>query len=171
MKQIKHESGQAVLETFVVLIVLIPIIFATIQLSIIAFGAIVAYDAAQSANRAAIVQTNDRFAKTKALLAGTYVMSTQISGTKNIVPTTVDVKGIFPANKYIADHEGNRIYAYDVTQNYIQNVMFPSLINPFPGSKFFSGGLPVLNLRANSRMVRTPDPTYFKKAYSNANNW
>ncbi|OGS19818.1 MAG: hypothetical protein A3J83_01270 [Elusimicrobia bacterium RIFOXYA2_FULL_40_6] len=171
MKNRKQQSGQAILETFIVLIVLIPIIFATIQLSMIAFGAIVAYDAAQSANRVAIVQTNDRFAKTKAVLAGAYVMSTQISGTQNIIPATVEVKDVFPLNKRIVDHEGNRIYAYDVTQNYIQNIMFPSLINPLPGKKFFSGGVPVLFLNANSRMVRTPDPTYLKKAYSNANDW
>src|SRR3989339_1068043 len=169
MNKIKKESGQAVLETFVVLIVLIPAIFAVIQLSIIAFGAIAAYDAAQSANRSAIIQSNDNFAKQNAALSGIYVMSTQISGANNIIPGTVDTCTVIPAGKQMTDHEGNSIYAYDVTQNYLQKIMFSSLVNPLPGSQYFSGGINVMSCSANSRMVRSPDPTYRTKAYSNSN--
>lgn len=175
MKNLKFKmkliKGQAILETFLVLIILIPVIFATIQLSIIAFGAIVSYDASQSACRAAIVQGQDTNANSKAKYAGLYVMSSQAYGTKNVIPLNVIVRKMIPAKKSIKDHDNRQIEAYDVTQKYGQLIMFPSLINPFHNLTFFSGGIPYAEGSANCRLVGIPDKGYMGKAYTNANKW
>jgi len=162
----KKISGQALVETIIVLMVLIPVIFATIQLTLIAYGKMAANDAAMSAVRCAVVQADTGSAKSKASWAGLYVLETQTAGTKNIIPGSLEINEVLPANKQFRDSDNNCITMYKIKQNYFQHIVFSSILNPFMGM-----GISLLDNSAGAYMVRSPDPEYLKKAYNNANDW
>lgn len=155
----KRESGQALIESYLLVVFVVCMVFAVIQVIILSFGIIVSYDAAQASVRASIVDKNPNY-------AGLYVFESQVSrntGSTNIIPESIKVETCMPAGTKEYDYAGEKIIGKESIVRYSQKIMLPRYV--------LNRRNPWFRRTAACRMVKSPDTVYMYKAYPDANDW
>jgi len=138
---LRTTSGQALVETTLIILFVIGMYFSLVQLFIISTTRIIAFDAAQSACRANIVRKNPEIAAFYVFKIGSRVIP---------VPQTIETP--------IA---GN-LKITTAKINYLQKVMFPDFF-----SLTIAGWLPG---SATCRMINSPAEEYLDKSFPGARN-
>jgi len=174
------------IETLLITILfLTAVVFAMVQLNLIAYGWLRSNDAAQAGVRCAIVAegaTANNKAKNVAQYAVNYVLGAGLPA-----KVTVWEKNLGS----LKDRSGRPIRMFSVHAYYIQRVMFPSLLQPIAGDNdpfiksqgyagsFYGGGVSLLDVSrkygitgaAHCRMVKSPDWEYYNKSWKDGPEW
>ncbi|MBA3066728.1 pilus assembly protein [bacterium] len=154
--------GQACVETVLVFcFLLLPVVFAIIQMATITYSYLVAHEAAFMGVRCAVVQESVSKGEDAAKFASTLIL--MMAGTRDIIPSNVTLWDKDPLGKGGTDDAGQQVHMFSVHQEYHQNIFFPMLLHLSP--------VPLMKFTTHARMVRSPDKDYLTKAYPGAAEW
>ncbi len=180
----ERQSGQAMLESMVVVLIVCVFIFGLMQLSLIATTYMSGYDAVQAAIRSRIVNGEGENPEEisrwvgRVVLLGTQFKKLVLLGPGGIYPL-VDFfyKDVITNKK---DYGNKPIKIVTVKFTYLEKLIFAFLFRPANSSTqgtFFydrdnTSSLPAfMNPRVTfSRMVISPDEKFYYKAYPGADN-
>ncbi len=161
-------KGQAMIETLIITVIITAFMFAAMQLCVTVIDDMTANEAAFASMRVVCVAPS-RAVQERANEAANQLLGWNFfSGRNNFLPFTTEARvwnETINGHQEMRDHSGVQIRKFTTGVRYAVSVMFPSLFQPFHHFTFFSGGNPILERRARARMVRSPDETYYYRAY------
>lgn len=155
-------------ETMIVTVLFLSaILFAVVQLNTLVVHELIANETAFSTARVAVVTPKsalDRNTKLAALeLVAPYVSPDSFIPLKAVTSNEEDIPS--------APGIGHPVELYQTELHYAIRIYFASLLQPFFKFSFLGGGNPYYTNVARARMVKSPDESYFKKAYPDAKNF
>ncbi len=179
------ESGQTMVETMIVILIVCACIFGLMQLALIGTTYVSGYDAVQSAARSRIVNEDSENPETVPSRVGRIVLlSTQFRKLVLFGPAGAYPKVDFYYKDVVngrRDYEDKPLRIVTTKLNYLEKLMFAFLFRPVPSFPTFNQGtlfysdyhttsLPsFLKPRiVISRMVISPDKNFYHKAYPGA---
>jgi hypothetical protein len=167
-----NNKGQALIETVMVVTGVTIILFATIQICIIVVDQLICNEAAFQVARSLTVceikgKDERKVLPKQAALVVVPILGLQLSlNNLQFVPTGIDFKK--NPNSLGIDNENMNITAYNIDLHYLVNTMVIKLIDPLSQSSYSYNGINLLKQYVRARMVKSPDETYYRKAYKDA---
>lgn len=175
MKQKLNNKGQALVEAVMVVTCVTIIIFATLQVCVIVVNQLSCNEAAfQVARSLCVAEMNGKDRSSalalKANATALILLRPFLSiDTLQFVPTGIETYE--PTTPLGKDNEKNDITAYNVDFHYIVNTMFIRLIDPLSQNSYSYNGVNLLKQYTRARMVKSPDESYYTKAYKDADKF
>lgn len=166
MNPARSQRGQAMVEALFAVIFFTAALFAAVQLAIIGMDDLAVNEAAFSVMGIAAVTPAARVRE--AVDAATAVRLLPHHGGDNVTGFRATVWDEKILGRDMPDHAGRQIKKYNVNIAYDVQLMFASLLRPFSGSIFLSGGDRVRTQTARARMVKSPDEEYYGRAWPGA---
>ncbi|OGS17263.1 MAG: hypothetical protein A2219_00195 [Elusimicrobia bacterium RIFOXYA2_FULL_50_26] len=169
----RASKGQALIESALIIFMLTAILFASLQLCILVINNLIANEAAFTVNRIAVVTEGGTDAvKMKIQLAAIALFLPHVSFERpSFLPELAsfyESDGEKEAGVY---ESGGTLVRRSIEIRYLNKIMFGSLLNPVGNAGFLSGGINVMQNTASSRMIKSPDEPYYKRAYKGAKGY
>ena len=185
---LKNSSGQALVETLLVIVSITVVCFAMIEFCVIVMDDLICNEVAFSIVRTAVVtkigagadNNSDREAsalrQTTLPAAGLLLLTSGLVNLKNLnfIPTAAETEVGFLNDGNggrLKDNSERDIRLYNTTMKYYVNTMFIRLIDPFGTNSFSFNGHGMLQRFARARMVKSPDEEYYDHAYRDASKF
>jgi hypothetical protein len=178
-----RESGAATVETLLITAVFgVVMVFAPVQFALLSFTSLVAADAAFSAARSAVVSSDIKAAERDSVLSGTLVFTSALNP-RDSIPTGNPIKKTDIRGLHVRTRGGGEVTPILAGQDYIQDVMFASVIAPLLGASdafivtggragsFYGGGRKIFRGSKACPAVMSPDPAFRTRAYPGAKEW
>lgn len=157
-------SGQAMVETLLIITILTAMAFAALQLCIVVVDDVFCNEAAFSAVRSAIVSPQSEKEKCTKDTAR-FLLIPHAIFFNNLIYDDTHLWDNTIAGKDVRDHGGVYIRKYNANIEYRILLAMASLLKPSQG---FAPGTASMNHVARARMVKSPDEAYYFKAYPHA---
>lgn len=160
---ISRESGQAMVETLLTIVIFTTIAFGALQLSIMALDDMICNEAAFASVRSSVVSRHTQ-GQTNARDCARILLLPHLNR-KNLMYEDMGEWSNTPLGKGHGDHTQHDIIKSNINIRYRINLAFASLIKP----ALLAGNL--VQHTARARMVKSPDEKYYYKAYPEAMNF
>ena len=157
-KLLASRSGQALLEGFLIAVIVTTLLFAAIQVCIVVVDDMYANYTAFSATRKVVVSENKNVADIASKTVSKFFVPYMLNSKSLLTYKTSHWDETILGNK-IEDHDGNQIKKHNVKTAYNTRIIFYKLFNIF---------IPIREQSARARMVKSPDQNFYNKAYPGA---
>ena len=166
-------KGQALIESAIIILMLTAILFASLQLCILVINSLIANEAAFTVNRISVVTAGGTDAvKQKIQLAAVALFLPHVSFERpSFLPELASFYESDEQKEPGVYESGGRLVRHSIEIRYLNKIMFGSLLNPGNMAGFLSGGINVMQNTASSRMIKSPDEPYYKRAYKGAKEY
>ena len=153
-----NEQGQALIEGFLIAVIVTVLMFAAIQVCIVVVDDMYANYTAFSATRKVIVSENKEAANIASKTVSKFFAPYMLNSKSILKYKTTHWEETILGNK-TEDHSGNQIKKHNVKIAYNTRIIFYKLFNLF---------VPIRERSARARMVKSPDQKFYNKAYPEA---
>ena len=178
--------GQTVVEALLMIVIFLSAVtFAMIQVGLITINSLIMNEAAFSTARVAIIAERDKDAEDITKLAAFFLTAPHLSPS-NLILLGTSTSGKNPLDEAPEDYEKSdkQIRTYKTSIKYTAKLMFSGIIQPLFGDfdpfvvsggrigSFFSPSVSYMYpVTACARMVKSPDRSYYHRAYPDAKEW